>query len=111
MQLNDLPDPPCTPVRNLRSSFFTPSPYNSLLPPSFKCLPLALLLPLNVFSVLVHISFLPSLLPLLVKQLHQLRVHAPSGEGSSRAWSPDKNMRKKHFLLSSCHITSVSIQQ
>merc|ERR1712130_381434 len=34
MQLNDLPDPPCTPVRNLRSSFFTPSPYNSFILPS-----------------------------------------------------------------------------
>merc|ERR1712212_23906 len=34
MQLNELPDPPCTPVRNLRSSFFTPSPYNSFIPPS-----------------------------------------------------------------------------
>merc|ERR1712226_947610 len=34
MQLNELPDPPCTPVRNLRSSFFTPSPYNSLILPS-----------------------------------------------------------------------------
>merc|ERR1712198_455381 len=37
MQLNDLPDPPCTPVRNLRSSFFPPSPYNSfILPSSFS---------------------------------------------------------------------------
>jgi len=34
MQLNELPDPPCTPVRNLRSSFFTPSPYNSFILPS-----------------------------------------------------------------------------
>merc|ERR1719251_41034 len=33
MQLNELPDPPCTPVRNLRSSFFTPSPYNSFILP------------------------------------------------------------------------------
>merc|ERR1719270_741044 len=32
-QLNDLPDPPCTPMRNLRSSFFTPSPYNSFILP------------------------------------------------------------------------------
>merc|ERR1719193_3022387 len=31
MQLNELPDPPCTPVRNLRSSFFLPS---SSPPPS-----------------------------------------------------------------------------
>merc|ERR1712212_1170348 len=34
MQLNELPDPPCTAVRNLRSSFFTPSPYNSFILPS-----------------------------------------------------------------------------
>merc|ERR1712172_486042 len=62
MQLNDLPDPPCTPVRNLRSSFFTPSPYNS--------------------------SLLPALLPLLVNKqlLEQFRVHAPSREASSRPW-------------------------
>merc|ERR1712018_768674 len=33
-QLNELPDPPCTPVRNLRPSFFTPSPYNSFILPS-----------------------------------------------------------------------------
>merc|ERR1712223_1832176 len=32
-QLNDLPDPPCTPMRSLRSSFFTPSPYNSFILP------------------------------------------------------------------------------
>merc|ERR1712107_731719 len=39
-QLNDLPDPPCTPMRNLRSSFFTPSPYNSfILPHSSSPLP------------------------------------------------------------------------
>merc|ERR1712073_16457 len=39
-QLNDLPDPPCTPMRNLRSSFFTPSPYNSfILPNSSSPLP------------------------------------------------------------------------
>merc|ERR1712018_951127 len=34
MQLNELPDPLCTPVCNLRSSFFTPSPYNSFILPS-----------------------------------------------------------------------------
>ena len=34
MQLNDLPDPPCTPLRHLRSSSFTPSPYNSFILPS-----------------------------------------------------------------------------
>merc|ERR1712001_811428 len=34
MQLNELPDPPCTPVRNLRSSFFPPPPYNSCIRPS-----------------------------------------------------------------------------
>merc|ERR1711950_115635 len=56
MQLNELPDPPCTPVRNLRSSFFTPPP--------FKCISLTLVLLLNVFSILL----LPSLFPLLVKQ-------------------------------------------
>merc|ERR1712223_1240901 len=33
-QLNDLPDPPCTPMRSLRSSFFTPSPYNSFILPN-----------------------------------------------------------------------------
>merc|ERR1711962_1485908 len=39
-QLNDLPDPPCTPMRSLRSSFFTPSPYNSfILPNSSSPLP------------------------------------------------------------------------
>merc|ERR1712211_151356 len=39
-QLNDLPDPPCTPMRNLRSSSFTPSPYNSfILPHSSSPLP------------------------------------------------------------------------
>merc|ERR1712004_296091 len=39
-QLNDLPDPPCTAMRNLRSSFFTPSPYNSfILPNSSSPLP------------------------------------------------------------------------
>merc|ERR1712165_263615 len=39
-QLNDLPDPPCTPMRSLRSSFFTPSPYNSfILPHSSSPLP------------------------------------------------------------------------
>merc|ERR1711973_263656 len=39
-QLNDLPDPPCTPMRNLRSSLFTPSPYNSfILPHSSSPLP------------------------------------------------------------------------
>merc|ERR1711963_1158200 len=39
-QLKDLPDPPCTPMRNLRSSLFTPSPYNSfILPHSSSPLP------------------------------------------------------------------------
>merc|ERR1712211_214126 len=38
-QLNDLPDPPCTPMRNLRSSFFTPPPYSSfsMSPPPHPC--------------------------------------------------------------------------
>merc|ERR1712018_230549 len=76
-----------------------------LLPPSFKCISFTLVLLLNVFSILL----LPSLFPLLVKQLHQLRVHAPSGEGSPRAWPPDKNLRR----TTRCHIiiNRVSIQQ
>merc|ERR1719220_2765117 len=84
-----------------------------ILPPSFKCVPVALVLSLNVFSFLVHISHLPSLLPLLVKQLHQLRVHAPSGEGSPRAWTPDKNLKREEPVSALAAISNnrVSIQQ